>query len=319
MGVEFIYFRPEDVNLLTRQINGLIFFEGKWIKESSPFPQVIINAGSPAKLKKHSDVMRVLRKEIPFTSFPVGNKLDVYNRLKKSEVFSPYLIPTKSINSVKDVYQFLNTYSKVIFKPIDGHQGENVFLIEKTAQGYLVDDKAHVTLYSQNEFYFFINQKITHKKYLIQAYINSKTVDGYSFDIRLHIVKNSQGLWDIPVLFPRISSTKSVVTNTSSGGTYLEIDEFLAQNYANESSQAKKYLERFAIELSNYLDQLQIQKGDHVFDELGIDIGIDEEHHIWIYEVNWRPGFIYPNEGADSSIATNLLGYALYIANIYKK
>ncbi|MFQ7057969.1 MAG: YheC/YheD family protein [Turicibacter sanguinis] len=40
-----------------------------------------------------------------------------------------------------------------------------------------------------------------------------------------------------------------------------------------------------------------------VFDELGIDIGIDSRNYIWIYEVNWRPGFIYPTENEDSVIA----------------
>ena len=49
----------------------------------------------------------------------------------------------------------------------------------------------------------------------------------------------------------------------------------------------QRYLERFAVSFSNHFDSLY----DNVlFDELGIDVGIDEDQKLWLFEVNWRPG-----------------------------
>lgn len=45
-------------------------------------------------------------------------------------------------------------------------------------------------------------------------------------------------------------------------------------------------------------------------DELGIDIGIDQNRKLWIYEVNWRPGYIYRELDA----AMRLIPYTVYLA-----
>ena len=47
--VEMIYFGTEDVDLKEQTINGYILQKDEWVRVTSPFPQVIINAGSPHK------------------------------------------------------------------------------------------------------------------------------------------------------------------------------------------------------------------------------------------------------------------------------
>lgn len=309
---DLIYFCPEDVDFKLRKIYGYILENEQWIKATRSFPNVIINAGSPAKFD--DKIINSLKKLVPFTSIPTGNKLEVYYRLKQSKKFTEYLIPTESVYKVEDVKRFLSKHSKAILKPINGHKGENILYIEKKGQEYTINDKGYIKTYYEKSFVSYIKKQLYKRKYLIQVYINSKTKSGQPFDIRLHMVKNQDGQWQTPILFPRVSTTNSVITNCASGGKYIEPYEFLSQNFSTKRYQMKRTLEQFGINLSNHLDNLQLQQKKPVFDELGIDIGIDDKNYIWIYEVNWRPGFIYPTQSEDSLIAQNLVGYAISLA-----
>lgn len=49
----------------------------------------------------------------------------------------------------------------------------------------------------------------------------------------------------------------------------------------------KETLEYFSLNISNHIDSLY---DDVSFDELGIDVGIDKNQGLWLFEVNWRPG-----------------------------
>lgn len=307
--VEMIYFGTEDVDLKEQTINGYILQKDEWVRVTSPFPQVIINAGSPHKFD--NNIISALKQKIPFTSVPIGNKMEVYTRIKQSKKFTSYLIPTESVYKVEDVQRFLSKHHQAILKPINGHQGENVLYIEKKGHEYIINDKGYINQYNERWFASYIKKRLAKRKYLIQVYIHSTTKDGFAYDIRLHMIKNKDGEWQTPIIFPRVSTTKSVVTNCASGGKYVEPYEFLSQNFSIKRYQIKRTLEVFGIELSKHLDQLQIQQKKQVFDELGIDIGIDSRNYIWIYEVNWRPGFIYPTENEDSVIAKNLVEYAI--------
>ncbi|MGV2487727.1 UNVERIFIED_CONTAM: YheC/YheD family protein, partial [Bacillus mycoides] len=76
----------------------------------------------------------------------------------------------------------------------------------------------------------------------------------------------------------------------------------------------KRYLERFAVTFSNHFNSLY---KDILFDELGIDVGIDKDQKLWLFEVNWRPGV--PNIfNLELDVARNLVHYARYLADKYK-
>jgi UDP-N-acetylmuramoyl-tripeptide--D-alanyl-D-alanine ligase len=308
-GADFVYFGTDDVDLKAQTINGYILVNDSWVRALTRFPHVIINAGSPLKFDDY--IVNSLKENIPFTSIPTGNKLEVYSRIKRSGKFISYLIPTETVKKVEDVKNFLLRYHQGILKPINGHKGENILFIERKGSHYIVNDKGDIEAYNEKSFDSYLKKKLLKRKYLIQLYICSKTKDGYAYDVRLHMIKNKDGEWQTPILFPRISTTDSVITNCSSGGKYIEPSEFFSKNFTTKRYQIKRELEEFGINLSNHLDKLQIQQKKQPFDELGIDIGIDEKNLFWIYEVNWRPGFIYPVGNEESFIAQNLVGYAI--------
>ena len=114
-------------------------------------------------------------------------------------------------------------------------------------------------------------------------------------------------------MFPRIAS-KGIVTNVSSGGYTSMITSFLQEQFGEDYFDMKRYLEVFAVQFSTHFDSLY----DEPLDELGIDVGIDQNNKIWIYEVNWRPGtpiLFY----LEADVAKRMIQYATYLAKEAKK
>lgn len=315
-GAELLYFSPKCVNFQTKTINGYIY-DNKledWVKVTRRFPDVIYNIGSPQKLSRSQAIVDHLKSEIPFTSYSVGNKISVYRRLEKAGVFNKYVIPTQVVSSSQDIFNFLKKYPKVVFKPTNGHRGDGVTFIERISNQYLVQYEGETQTYNQTEFIAFIKHSLRRSPYLVQPYINSRTKEGYPYDLRLHVQKNGEGHWVIATMYAKISPSESIVTNGHRGGVCIEINDFLKHEFPTTYSERKDTLDQFALSLVQHLDYLQLKNHSHPFDELGIDIGIDQNDKIWLYEVNWLPGM--PREYYGKiGVERNLIRYAMFLAN----
>jgi len=72
-------------------------------------------------------------------------------------------------------------------------------------------------------------------------------------------------------------------------------------------------IEDFALKLAVHMDRIQKEQYNEKLDELGIDIGLDENQRIYIYEINWRPGYP-PSMNADLNVIKNQVQYSLFLA-----
>lgn len=315
-GAEFLYFSPNCVDFQSRTINGYVYDEivDDWVKVNRRFPDVIYNIGSPQKLSRSQTIVDRLRAEIPFTSHSVGNKITVYRRLEKTGVFKKYVIPTQIVSSPQDIFDFLNRYSKLVFKPTNGHRGDGVTFIERSANQYLVQTEDENHLYTQKQFAQFIYQRLQRSHYLVQPYINSRTKDGHAYDLRLHVQKNGEARWVIATMYAKISPSESIVTNGHRGGICIPINQFLKHEFSDSYDEMKKTLDDFALHLARHLDDIQIKNHSHPLDELGIDVGIDQNNKIWLYEVNWLPGMPRDYYGK-IGVERNQIRYAIFLAN----
>lgn len=313
-GVKLLYFSPQGVDFEKRKIHGYLYKNGSWQKTESSFPKVIYNSGSPEKLERSNEIIQKLKKDIPFTTFSIGNKMRIYERLKKAGVFSPYLIPSEIVHSPRGFFDFSNQYRNVVFKPVNGRKGQGVTFIKR------INDQFHMLIgtdhydYNYDELRTYISSKLQEEPHLVQTYINCKTRSGYAYDFRLHVQKNGEGKWVITRIYPRISPYGSIVSNINSGGSTNYLDPFLKQEYGDEYYDIKRYLEQFSLQLAGHLDELQQDYFSETIDELGIDVALDDMKKIWIYEVNWRPG-CPPSFYLELDVVSNMIKYAIFLAN----
>lgn len=308
-GVNFFYFTPGRVNLENRLIRGLFYENGNWIEKEVGYPDVIFNTGGTIT-SKQDEIVDQLYDEIPFTSHSIGDKMSVYNRIKKGGQFSQYLIPSEELERIETIFLYLDNYNSIIIKPVSGAKGEGIIYIEKNGFNFCLKTNGSEIQLSKEEMEERMADLLLEDEiHLVQPFIRSVTKRGLSYDFRLHTQKDGDGRWAITTIYPRIAE-EGVVANVSLGGYTTILDGFLRAQFDEEFYDMKRYLEMFAIQFSTYFDSLY----EEPLDELGIDVGLDENRKIWIYEVNWRPGspVLYYLE---MDIAKRAIDYAVYLAH----
>ncbi len=304
----FFYFTPGMVDMDKEKIKGLFYENGDWIEKKVPYPDVIYNAGG-AKTKMQINVHDHLSERIPFTSHPIGDKMSVFNRIMKGKDFAQYLIPSEKILSHRRVFELIDKYKELVIKPVAGAQGIGILSIKKKDNLFeLEENKNTITLSKTDLEDKLTDLLIQDDAFLAQPYIESKTTDGLSLDLRLHVQKSREGMWILTTIFPRIAA-KGIVTNIHSGGYVSDFTIFLKTQFGDEYYNMKRYLERFAVLFANHFDSLY----EEPLDELGIDVCLDNKGKIWILEVNWRPGIPILFRG-EIDVAKNTILYCKYLA-----
>ncbi|WP_107923787.1 YheC/YheD family protein [Lysinibacillus parviboronicapiens] len=312
-GAQFFYFTPKSVNFDNRTIKGKVYEEGQWHERVMPFPDVIYNAGSPEKLSVSKAIIEKLKKEIPFTTHSIGNKWNVMERLKAAKEFAHYLIPSEMVGNVEKFHNFIAHYKRAVFKPIDGRKGKGIYFITKIGNAFEVrvnSEKRNYTLAQLNEL---LKEQLASGTFIMQPYIKSMTKSGQVYDFRLHVQKNGEGKWVVTTVYPRIAPNGSIIPNINSGGFTNYLDPFLEQEFKDEAYNIRRTLEHFAMSLAHHLDDIQMEKFGEVIDEIGIDVGLDEQQKIWMYEVNWRPG-CPPAFYLELDVVVHSIRYAMYLA-----
>ena len=317
-GIRFFYFSPGTVNFVNRSIRGQVYENGRWQERIMPFPDVIYNAGSPEKLAKSKEIVDKLKSEIPFTTHSIGNKWNTNERLLEAKEFSNYLIPSEIVKKVDTFHKFIASFQRVVFKPIDGRKGQGILFISKIENRYEVRAGAESAIYTKQQLDALLNEKLAAGTYILQPYIKSVTKSGLVYDFRLHVQKNGEGKWTITTIYPRIAPKGSIIANINSGGYTNYLDPFLQQEFEDEAFNIRRMLEHFSLALASHLDELQMVQHGEVIDEIGIDVGLDENLKIWMYEVNWRPG-CPPTFYLELDVVINNMQYAKYIAENQSK
>ena len=312
-GVDFFYFTPKRVDFSTRTIQGKILENGTWQEKTVPFPDVIYNAGSPEKLSVSKEIINRLRKEIPFTTNSIGNKWNITRRLKEAKEFAHYLIPSEMVSKIDAFHQFMAKHKKVVFKPVEGRKGKGIYFISKAGSNYTIQQDTTQEQMTPAQLEAFLKERLAEETYLVQPYIQSKLKSGQVYDFRIHVQKNGEGDWVITTAYPRIAPSGSIIPNINNGGYTNYLEPFLALEYQKEAFNMKRTLEHFGLSLARHLDEIQMQKFGEVIDEIGIDVGVDEQQKLWIYEVNWRPG-CPPAFYLELDVVKNTIQYAVYLA-----
>ncbi|WKT78749.1 YheC/YheD family protein [Lysinibacillus fusiformis] len=317
-GAQFFYFTPKSVDFAKRSIRAKVYEDGQWQEKSMPFPDVIYNAGSPEKLSVSKEIIDRLKEEIPFTTYSIGNKWNVMKRLKEAKEFEQYLIPSEIVKDADVFHKFINYYKRVVFKPIDGRKGKGIYFITKAGpKNFEVKKDSTNTIYSKPQLDALLKEQLASGTFIMQPYIQSITKAGQVYDFRLHVQKNGEGKWVVTTVYPRIAPNGSIIPNINNGGFTNYLDPFLEQEFKEEAYNIRRMLEHFSLALAHHLDEIQMEKFGEVIDEIGIDVGLDHQQKIWMYEVNWRPG-CPPAFYLELDVVINSIRYAMYLAKNQK-
>lgn len=303
---KLIFFCSKDVDFESRTIEADVFKNGKWITETTNFPDVIHNVFPKIRIQR-SRTERMLRKEIPFTCFNIGNKFYFPKKIVESGKFAELLVPFKVVTDISVLHQFLDKNRKAVIKPIRGRQGQQIFFVEMKGKRYSVlEHKKHYILNGE-QFDNWVNKVILKEigSYIIQKYVECRTKAGEPFDIRAHVQKNGEGKWVLTRIYPRIGNKKSILSNISRGGRTEELSKLLIDEFGTDGKKIYDEIINLSMDLTIHIDKLH----NFAFDELGLDIAIDKNRRYWLHEVNTGPQSTYHEEER----AVNIIAYNKYI------
>ena len=288
-GINVIYLRPKDVNLKTNMVNGKTLVNGQWIPIKTKLPK-FIDISQFCFKKKNRDIIKHLRAHTTMSDDGLNrrNKLKFIQEMNKDETVNHLIIPTRKVFKEEDIIKFLDQYNSIILKPISGQFGIGIFFIRRNKDNeYTIKFDNVKNIVTKQDLKLFIENDILGNQYIVQKYIESKTREGYPFDCRINMEKDINGEWSVARKFIRIGIGQKIVSNISQGGAVSNVSTFLKSNYSPKKVTAiltrLKEIENTVPQKVEYLRKQSLMT-------LGIDVGIDSDGSVYLFEVNSAPG-----------------------------
>ncbi|MBP1964271.1 YheC/YheD family protein [Paenibacillus aceris] len=218
-------------------------------------------------------------------------KLGLHKFYSKDSQIRSFLPPTSVLNR-NTFISFMRRYQSVYIKPNMSHMGKGIMKAWSIDKKYrLVKVKGNAKSFSTLEqMYNAIKKQTSASPFLIQKTIDLAKLNHRTFDVRVMMMRDSEDQWKYAGMLAKVAGRSSVITNVNRGGGYaLPIGDALASSSLTISQKQQKKLIKELIHLSYRICNRFIYY--KYSSQIGIDYGIDQNHKIWIIEVN----FDYPS------------------------
>jgi len=285
-GMDLIYLRPRDINIKSNTVKGKMFINSTWVTVEVDIPPFIDIVPYCFK-RKNREITNYLQKK----TFLSDNRSNILSKEKLQEKllddneFADLVIPTRRVQNFDDVQEFLNEYSRIVMKPINGIRGRGVYVLNKEKGNYILGYQTEKKTLSLKEFKNFFEENVFDKKYILQEYISSKTLQGDPFDCRIHVEKDGKEKWASAKNYIRIGIGQKVISNVNQGGGISDPEPFLKSNFGEGWEVINENLNKLVTTLPYKVEEL---RGTHIM-SLGMDIGIDKDGKLYLFEVNDGP------------------------------
>lgn len=323
----FFGFSPNDINWQQETVNGyFINGNGNWYRKVVPLPDVVYNRLQNRKAETsasiHSLRDRFVRRKIPIFNWSFLNKADVYKLLDDDPEALEHLPESVSAPTAEKIKEMLENHQFIYLKPGDGSLGVGIYrLTYHPKRGYFARYRknAQNVLLRFNNFQSLMRMLharhgATLTRYVAQQGIRLIEIDGCPIDFRFHMHKNGSNHWIPAGIGAKKAGRGSVTTHVKNGGSLMTPEQALSRTFGSQADAILTKAKKTAILLAESIER----NYPHRLGELGLDIGIDREGNIWMFEANAKPGrsiFKHPalrSEGRAS--ISYILEHCLYLS-----
>ncbi|MCS1351633.1 YheC/YheD family protein [Mechercharimyces sp. CAU 1602] len=329
----FYVFSPEMVDWNTNTTTGWFYYKKSngdygWSRRTAPLPDVIYERIPNRKAESLPQVQSCLKRLKELGACPVFNqgffsKWSIHEILYQQSKTS-YFIPETYISPTIELVRYMVDKHKMVYlKPNGGSLGLGILRITKNKKnGYFcrfrTGDRNILRKFSSiNNLieHHFGHQKQRFNQYLIQQGIRLVRYHDRPVDFRVHMNKDRQGRWQVVGIGSKVAGFGSVTTHTRTGGSIVSTEQLLTDIFQSQAALAEKAIKQASIIIAETMEQYI----DGPIGELGLDIGIDCNHHVWLFEVNAKPGrhiFVHPSlKAAGFQSARMITEYSLKLTN----
>lgn len=315
----FVFF-PDRINPFHQKIKGYTFASGRWKERLFPYPSYVYDRAfyTAESLKRDGWRVSHLRraKGTRFLNRGLPDKWEQYLTLKKNPSLKDRLPPQERYKNGESLKRWIEKEGELILKPVAGGFGKGVLHLTGGTPTLLEGRTRKNHLFrrsfpSTDEAIAYLLPRLT-SRYLIQSYLPLTTKEGNPFDIRLFMQKDEEGAWRKIGQGVRLGLPHHLTSNLHGGGRTMSLAAFRSEHPLRLPVDIEEELDRIG-----YAAAATLERAYPPLFEVGIDIGIDQGHHLWILEANGKPGReIFAQMGDGQGYRTAQLGpirYALYL------
>lgn len=200
----------------------------------------------------------------------------------------PYIPETRRWDPLR-LKQMLRRHTSLFIKPDKGGGGAGAVRLLKQGNGKIeIRTLNRQKVIDSGSLFFYLKQCLRPgNNYIIQQGIDLGEIGGRPFDLRVHLQKPFFR-WQISGICAKVAAPGQIVTNHCKGGLPVEAKNAL-YHVARQQSRTvdlMKEIRTLSKETAHTLNA-----AFPGLKELGIDLGVDKNLRIWIFEVNTRPDF----------------------------
>ncbi|MBU8905427.1 YheC/YheD family endospore coat-associated protein [Desertibacillus haloalkaliphilus] len=323
VGAFYFIFGSHHINWESGTINGFFHTKKGWERCEVPFPNVVYDRLPNRRTESLPTYQKIKERFvndylIPWFNPGFFNKWEIYKQLRTDEHTSEHL-PESYLNpTIEQIEALLEEHQHVYFKPAGGSLGLGIHQVIK-----LKDDPFYYCRFrdhQKNRLRRYSSLKRLLKKQfptgltniIAQQGIHLLKVENKPVDFRIHTNKNIDGKWQISAIAAKVAGPGSVTTHIKSGGEIKTSHELFEE--MGIGKEKIEHLKDTAITLSKAIDH----KIAGNIGEIGLDLGIDKNEKIWMFEANSKPGrtiFSHTKLRYDDLISRCLpLAYAVYLS-----
>lgn len=325
----FYVFTPEMVDWINRTVTGWFYLRNNkgsyhWIRHIAPLPEVVYERIPNRKAESLPQVKECRNRLTQITQAKIFNqgffnKWSVHEMLYNQPLTSEHIPEAFPSPTVDIIRQMLDRHQMVYLKPIAGSLGLGIFRITRHPDGgyfcrFRGGNRNILRRFDSLESmlrHHFGPQMNRLPRYLIQQGIRLIKYNGRPVDFRVHMHKDSLGSWQVVGIGAKVAGIGSVTTHGRTGGSLLSVSDIFQ---TGEKLEMEKRIKDAAIRIATTMEEaVQGPLG-----ELGMDIGVDHYHKVWLFEVNSKPGrhiFIHPSlRDAGKQSARYITKYSLKLA-----
>ena len=320
-------FNASDVDWQQRVVRGITLVgrrgAERWKAFRFPLPDVVYNRVPHRAGEVRSDVM-LCKKHcgelgIPLFNERFVNKREMYAWLTKDATTRDLIPDTERLRSSEALARFCRSHPLVFLKPTGGSLGSGILKVRRNSDSYEVryrKQKEHVsTEFNRSSRLFrFVKTMSPGRVYLMQQGIRLMKFEGNPTDFRVHMHKNGDGQWVAAGIGAKVAGDGAVTTHVHNGGRVLSGDEVLGNWYGERAAEIRARMIEAAVRVCESLEGLL----NGPVGEWGLDVAIDEEGRVFVFEANAKPGraiFRHPDLRAAGRVSALLaVEYAAALA-----
>ncbi|SDC08150.1 YheC/D like ATP-grasp [Paenibacillus sp. UNCCL117] len=296
-----------------------------WKRELLPMPHVIYNRIPYRKFEVLPEVQQVIQtclrhSRVRFFNPSFFNKWTMFEWLNKSKLTKPYIPETKKLSSGEDIDKLLQSYPFLYLKPIRGKAGKGIMKVSRTegraraGQFELsIQDKtrSQISRYpTVSQLWSQVRELVGSKDYIIQQGIALSSYKRRPFDLRVLVQKNYKGHWTVAGVGARLAGRSSITTHVPRGGSIDDPGKLLAHAFGQ--TEGKKIIRTAKQAALLIAKQVEASSGQ-TLGEMSMDLGVDNDGHIWFFEANSKP-MKFDEPPIRQKSLENLIRYSIFLS-----